>query len=151
MAIAQGHIDRPLAALEKGARCTWFLPAPEGRSARKRWIAGALAPLGALVVDAGAARALGIAMSMLLPSPEIDSPMYAVAPWPMDCIVTTAATPMTIPKVVRSERILLRNSADSASEEVMGRFKLSSSGPLPRGRRGRRLPGSRRPRSSGRA
>ena len=65
MAIARGHIDRPLAALEKGARCTWFLAAPEGRSARKRWIAGALAPLGALVVDAGAARALASGRSLL--------------------------------------------------------------------------------------
>ena len=55
MAIAYGRTDRPLTALEKGARCTWFLATPEGRSARKRWIAGALAPLGALVVDAGAA------------------------------------------------------------------------------------------------
>ena len=60
-----GHADRPLAALEKGARCTWFLAAPEGRSARKRWIAGALAPLGALVVDAGAARALAGGRSLL--------------------------------------------------------------------------------------
>jgi glutamate 5-kinase len=65
MAIAFGHADRPLSALENGARCTWFLPAPEGRSARKRWIAGALAPLGALVVDAGAARALGAGRSLL--------------------------------------------------------------------------------------
>jgi len=65
MAIAKGHIDRPLAALEQGARCTWFLAAPEGRSARKRWIAGALAPLGALVVDGGAARALAAGRSLL--------------------------------------------------------------------------------------
>jgi glutamate 5-kinase len=65
MAIAQGHVERPLAALEKGARCTWFLAAPEGRSARKRWIAGALAPLGAMVVDAGAARALAGGRSLL--------------------------------------------------------------------------------------
>ena len=65
MAIAQGHAERPLAALETGARCTWFLAAPEGRSARKRWIAGALAPLGALVVDAGAARALAAGRSLL--------------------------------------------------------------------------------------
>ena len=65
MAIAQGHIDHPLRALEHGARCTWFLAAPEGRSARKRWIAGALAPLGALVVDAGAARALAAGRSLL--------------------------------------------------------------------------------------
>ena len=65
MAIAFGHADRPLRALEEGARCTWFLPAPEGRSARKRWIAGALAPLGALAVDAGAARALAAGRSLL--------------------------------------------------------------------------------------
>jgi len=65
MAIALGDTDRPLAALASGARCTWFLPAPEGRSARKRWIAGALAPLGTLVVDAGAARALKAGRSLL--------------------------------------------------------------------------------------
>ncbi len=65
MAIAQGHIDRPLTALETGGRCTWFLPAPEGRSARKRWIAGSLAPLGVLTVDAGAARALAEGRSLL--------------------------------------------------------------------------------------
>ena len=65
MAIAYGRVDRPLAALEKGARCTWFLAAPEGRSARKRWIAGTLAPLGALVVDSGAARALAAGRSLL--------------------------------------------------------------------------------------
>ncbi len=65
MAIAFGRMDRPLTALLEGARCTWFLPAPEGRSARKRWIAGALAPLGVLVVDAGAARALYAGRSLL--------------------------------------------------------------------------------------
>ena len=65
MAIAYGHTDRPLSALENGARCTWFLASPEGRSARKRWIAGALAPLGTLVVDNGAARALAAGRSLL--------------------------------------------------------------------------------------
>jgi glutamate 5-kinase len=65
MAIAQGHIDHPLRALEQGARCTWFLPTPEGRSARKRWIAGSLAPLGTLRIDAGAARALVAGRSLL--------------------------------------------------------------------------------------
>ncbi|MDQ2805253.1 MAG: glutamate 5-kinase [Pseudomonadota bacterium] len=65
MAIAFGRIDRPLAALATGARCTWFLPAPEGRSARKRWIAGALSPLGTLIVDAGAAGALAAGRSLL--------------------------------------------------------------------------------------
>ncbi|HEX2940791.1 MAG TPA: glutamate 5-kinase, partial [Rhodopila sp.] len=65
MAIAVGYVERPLQALEHGARCTWFLPAPEGRSARKRWIAGSLAPLGSLTVDAGAARALAHGSSLL--------------------------------------------------------------------------------------
>ena len=65
MAITLGDIDRPLRALASGARCTWFLPAPEGRSARKRWILGALAPLGTLTIDAGAARALQAGRSLL--------------------------------------------------------------------------------------
>ncbi len=65
MAIAEGDVANPLTALASDARCTWFLAAPEGRSARKRWIAGALAPLGALVVDAGAARALAAGRSLL--------------------------------------------------------------------------------------
>jgi glutamate 5-kinase len=65
MAIALGHTDRPLAALADGARCTWFLPAPEGRSARKNWIAGHLAPLGAFTIDPGAARALARGSSLL--------------------------------------------------------------------------------------
>ena len=65
MAIAFGHRPHPLQALVDGARCTWFLPAPEGRSARKRWIAGTLAPLGTLTVDDGAARALARGSSLL--------------------------------------------------------------------------------------
>ena len=65
MAIALGQQERPLRAMEQGARCTWFLPEGEGRTARKRWIAGSLAPLGALVVDAGAARALKRGSSLL--------------------------------------------------------------------------------------
>ena len=65
MAIALGHPLHPLRALAEGARCSWFLPAPDGRSARKRWIAGTLAPLGVMVVDDGAARALGAGRSLL--------------------------------------------------------------------------------------
>ncbi|RKK02994.1 glutamate 5-kinase [Pseudoroseomonas wenyumeiae] len=65
MAIALGQRDNPLQALRDGARCTWFLPTPEGRSARKRWIAGSLAPLGVLRVDAGAAGALRGGSSLL--------------------------------------------------------------------------------------
>jgi glutamate 5-kinase len=65
MAIALGHRAHPLHALAEGARCSWFLPAPEGRSARKRWIAGTLAPMGVMVVDAGAAKALASGRSLL--------------------------------------------------------------------------------------
>jgi glutamate 5-kinase len=65
MAIALGHQPHPLRALAEGARCTWFLPIQDGRSARKRWIAGSLSPLGSVTVDAGAARALGSGRSLL--------------------------------------------------------------------------------------
>ena len=65
MAIAVGGVERPLRALRAGARCTWFLAAEDGRSARKRWIAGSLQPAGRLVVDAGAARALAAGRSLL--------------------------------------------------------------------------------------
>ncbi len=65
MAIARGHVDRPLRALEDGARCTWFLPAPDGPSAWKRWIAGSLTAQGVFTVDRGAARALRDGSSLL--------------------------------------------------------------------------------------
>ncbi len=65
MAVTLGHRPHPLRALAEGARCTWFLPAPEGRSARKRWIAGSLSPAGAFRIDAGAARALTAGGSLL--------------------------------------------------------------------------------------
>jgi glutamate 5-kinase len=65
MAIALGHRPHPLRALAEGARCTWFLPSQDGRSARKRWIAGSLSPLGSVTVDAGAARALDLGRSLL--------------------------------------------------------------------------------------
>jgi len=65
MAIALGTTPHPLRAMEQGARCSWFLPAPEGRNAWKRWIGGHLAPLGAYVVDAGAAAALARGASLL--------------------------------------------------------------------------------------
>jgi len=65
MAIAVGGVARPLSALMAGGRCTWFLPTPDGRTARKRWIAGSLQPAGRIIVDAGAARALAAGGSLL--------------------------------------------------------------------------------------
>ncbi|NNF25420.1 MAG: glutamate 5-kinase [Rhodobacteraceae bacterium] len=64
MAITNGFVDRPLAALEAGANATWFLPETDPKAARKRWIA-AMKPRGEITIDAGAARALGQGKSLL--------------------------------------------------------------------------------------
>jgi len=65
MVIAQGHVDHPLAAIEAGARASWFLPTAEPLTARKRWIAGSVAPSGTVVVDQGAITALKSGRSLL--------------------------------------------------------------------------------------
>jgi glutamate 5-kinase len=65
MVIARGEGLYPLAAIEAGARVTWFLPPSEPRTARKRWIAGAINAAGAFVVDDGAAAALARGTSLL--------------------------------------------------------------------------------------
>ncbi|MBE7618937.1 glutamate 5-kinase [Gluconacetobacter entanii] len=67
MVIAQGKPLHPLRALWDGGRCTWFLPSPDARSARKKWIGGSLTPAGTLVIDDGAVRAL-LGGSSLLPA-----------------------------------------------------------------------------------
>jgi glutamate 5-kinase len=65
MAIGDGRILHPLKALRQGARCTWFLPPAEPRTARKRWIASAILSGGAVTVDDGAAKALRGGRSLL--------------------------------------------------------------------------------------
>jgi glutamate 5-kinase len=65
MAIADGQRMHPLAAIAEGARCTWFLPTATPRTARKKWIAGSLAPVGSLTVDDGALKALAAGKSLL--------------------------------------------------------------------------------------
>ena len=65
MAIALGTRLHPLKALDEGQRTTWFLPAAEPKTARKRWIAGSLKPVGAISIDAGAAKALARGKSLL--------------------------------------------------------------------------------------
>lgn len=65
MAIADGRGMHPLKALRQGARCTWFVPPAEPRTARKRWIAAAILSGGAVTVDEGAAKALRGGRSLL--------------------------------------------------------------------------------------
>lgn len=66
MAITLGKPLHPLNAIESGTqRATWFFPKAEPQAARKRWIAGSMAPAGTLVVDGGAAKALTAGKSLL--------------------------------------------------------------------------------------
>ncbi|AVA23593.1 MULTISPECIES: glutamate 5-kinase [unclassified Rhizobium] len=65
MIIASGKTDRPLNAIENGARSSWFAPSGTPVTARKTWIAGQLQPAGELHVDEGAVTALGAGKSLL--------------------------------------------------------------------------------------
>jgi glutamate 5-kinase len=51
--------------MAQGARCSWFIPAGSPLTARKKWIAGALKPVGSLTVDDGALKALSDGKSLL--------------------------------------------------------------------------------------
>jgi glutamate 5-kinase len=65
MAIADGRIAHPIAAIGDGAPCTWFLTPSNPIAARKIWIGGSLELKGAVTIDAGAARALSSGKSLL--------------------------------------------------------------------------------------
>ena len=71
MIITNGHHLHPLKQFEKDGRGTWFIPAASPVAARKKWIAGALEPRGEIIIDAGAAKALGGGKS-LLPAGVVD-------------------------------------------------------------------------------
>ncbi len=65
MVIADGRVFQPISRIRDGGRCTWFTTPSNPRTARKVWIGGTLEPRGALVIDEGAARALGQGASLL--------------------------------------------------------------------------------------
>ena len=65
MIIADGRIAHPVARLQNGAPCTWFLTGSNPVTARKKWIAGSLEPRGTLHVDQGAALAIAGGKSLL--------------------------------------------------------------------------------------
>jgi glutamate 5-kinase len=63
--ITLGARPAPLEAIEDGAPATLIQPSTTPSAAYKAWIAGTLAPQGALIVDAGAAEALRKGKSLL--------------------------------------------------------------------------------------
>ena len=63
--ITLGQRPRPLQAVEDGERATIIEPSTTPAQAYKAWIAGSLAPAGALVVDEGAAQAVRRGKSLL--------------------------------------------------------------------------------------
>jgi glutamate 5-kinase len=65
MLIASGRVERPIQALQNGAKGTWFLPNSNPRTSRKQWIAGTLKPRGIVTVDDGAKAALVAGRSLL--------------------------------------------------------------------------------------
>ena len=65
LCIASGRVSSPLTAIEQEQRCTWFVAHDQPAVVRKQWIAGTLEPAGELVIDAGAAAALGRGKSLL--------------------------------------------------------------------------------------
>ncbi|WP_413221158.1 glutamate 5-kinase [Tritonibacter mobilis] len=64
MAISEGSVMSPVAALEAGAPSTWFTAQGDPQVARKRWIA-AMKTRGVITVDEGAAKALQNGNSLL--------------------------------------------------------------------------------------
>ena len=65
MVIAPGKLHASACGARRAARRDVVPGAPDPVTARKRWIAGTLEPEGALIVDDGAAQALGAGKSLL--------------------------------------------------------------------------------------
>ena len=65
MVIGSGKANHPLAAIDDGARSTWFAPSPNPINDRKKWIAGGLEVSGSIKIDSGALIALESGKSLL--------------------------------------------------------------------------------------
>jgi len=65
MGIMNGVAPSPLSRLAAGERASWFKAADNPQKARRQWIAGSIKPKGTLMIDAGAAKALGNGKSLL--------------------------------------------------------------------------------------
>jgi glutamate 5-kinase len=65
VAIKDGISPHPLKRLQEGERATWFAPSTDRETARRLWLGHSLNPVGAFVVDSGAAKALQSGASLL--------------------------------------------------------------------------------------
>ena len=65
MVLADGRDDGPFTRVLSGERASLFKADGTPTSARKAWIAGSLKPMGSLIIDAGAAKALKTGKSLL--------------------------------------------------------------------------------------
>ena len=65
LAITNGTINHPITSLFNGRPCTWFVPSKTPLAARKQWIAGTMKPVGSLIIDEGATKALKNGSSLL--------------------------------------------------------------------------------------
>jgi len=65
VAITSGKVARPMAALQNGARATWFRAGQSPQIARKQWILGGLHAAGKVTIDDGAVKALADGRSLL--------------------------------------------------------------------------------------
>jgi glutamate 5-kinase len=116
MVIADGRIAHPIAAIGAGGRCTWFLTPSNPASARKIWIGGSLELKGAVVVDAGAAKALASGNSLLPAGVTAIEGAFARG----DCVAIRDPRGAEIGRglvaydAVHAERIKGRNSRDIA-------------------------------------
>lgn len=65
MVISSGQTNHPLAAIDNGARATWFAPSANPISQRKKWILSGLEIGGSITIDTGALHALRSGNSLL--------------------------------------------------------------------------------------
>ena len=63
---------------------------------------------------------------VLVPILLIDSVMEACAPFPMESMAITAATPMMIPSMVKRLRVLLRKRARQAMRKIIPKVIASA-------------------------
>jgi len=65
MLITNGQEQHPLAKIDQGKRCTWFLPKTTPNKARKNWLRHHLQPKGEVLINQGALTALLNGKSLL--------------------------------------------------------------------------------------